>query len=420
VRPIETVLIAPFLVLAATPELDLRRGARVAAALGGALAGAAAISLAVNAARFGSPLHNEYAALGARFALSWQGPLGLLVSPAWGLLFAFPALVVVPFGLGADPRDRLDRLSAVRARALVGFPVALWAVIGCWHMWWGGISWGPRLLVPALPFLAVLAARGLDELEPNVAKRIALACFALGLLQALPGVLVDLHGGYGALVSVTSRGWWAVANPALGGWSGLEHVLAEGPLDRHAVDVVWLRLAHSTRFASLGVPVVLLAGAAFIARRHVPAILRAPGFTVRSATWAADEAALRAVRFSVFVDEQAIDPEIEIDAHDAQWDHALALDDDDRPIGTARLSVEGGVGHIGRVAVLASWRRRGVGEALMRHLIEHASQSGVRRIEISAQLEAVPFYHALGFVAEGEIYSEAGIDHRHMRLDLGA
>ena len=140
-------------------------------------------------------------------------------------------------------------------------------------------------------------------------------------------------------------------------------------------------------------------------------------YRVRDATWADDGEALRAVRFPVFVDEQRVPAEIEIDELDAVCLHALAEDAEGQPIGAARLD-DGG--HIGRVAVLAAWRRHGVGAALMRHLIDRARAAGHRRIEISAQVQAIPFYAALGFVTHGPVYLEAGIDHRHMTLDLDA
>lgn len=145
-------------------------------------------------------------------------------------------------------------------------------------------------------------------------------------------------------------------------------------------------------------------------------------FSVRDASWPDDEDALRRVRFAVFVDEQKVPAEIEIDALDDVCEHALAVDAEGRPIGTARLDAaghDGRTGHIGRVAVLPEWRRRGVGEALVRHMIERAGRRGLRRIEISAQVQALAFYARLGFVAEGEVYVEAGIDHRRMRLELG-
>ncbi len=138
-------------------------------------------------------------------------------------------------------------------------------------------------------------------------------------------------------------------------------------------------------------------------------------FSVRSASWPDDRDALVAVRMEVFVEEQQVPAEIEVDGADAGCVHALAVDADGEAIGTGRLD---GDGHIGRVAVLAAHRRRGVGTALMRHLTEVARARGDARIEISAQLRAMPFYEALGYVANGPVYLEAGIEHRQMSLAL--
>lgn len=143
---------------------------------------------------------------------------------------------------------------------------------------------------------------------------------------------------------------------------------------------------------------------------------RTPRFRIRRADWHTDRAALLSVRVPVFVDEQRVPADIEVDALDEECVHALALDVDGIPIGTARLDAEG---HIGRVAVIPAWRLRGVGAALMAWLTEVARERGDPRIELSAQLQAIAFYEALGYVASGPVYLEAGIEHRHMHLDLG-
>jgi len=148
----------------------------------------------------------------------------------------------------------------------------------------------------------------------------------------------------------------------------------------------------------------------------VSATDREAPFSVRSATWARDREALLSVRMPVFVDEQRVPSEIEVDGSDEACAHALAIDGDGTPIGTARLDA---TGHIGRVAVVAAWRRRGVGAALMRFLTDVARERGLARIEISAQVQAIPFYETLGYLAEGPVYLEAGIEHRRMVVDLG-
>ena len=81
------------------------------------------------------------------------------------------------------------------------------------------------------------------------------------------------------------------------------------------------------------------------------------------------------------------------------------------PIGCARLLPDG---HIGRVAVLARWRRRGVGSALLLRLVDEARGRGDARVMLNAQVAAMPFYARHGFVASGDVFDEAGIAHRVM------
>ena len=54
----------------------------------------------------------------------------------------------------------------------------------------------------------------------------------------------------------------------------------------------------------------------------------------------------------------------------------------------------------------------------MGRLHEEARGRGYRGIEISAQVTAIPFYERLGYIAEGPVYLEAGIEHRTMRFAL--
>lgn len=142
---------------------------------------------------------------------------------------------------------------------------------------------------------------------------------------------------------------------------------------------------------------------------------RRGAFTVRLARWRDDAASLRAIREAVFIVEQAIPASLEWDAADAACLHALAEDDAGAPVGCARLL---GDGSIGRVAVLAPWRGRGVGDALMRALIDAARAAGHPRVTLHAQVHACGFYARLGFVAVGDDYEEAGIPHRTMARAL--
>ena len=141
--------------------------------------------------------------------------------------------------------------------------------------------------------------------------------------------------------------------------------------------------------------------------------------TVRIADFEADYAALRAIRFTVFVDEQRVPEELEIDDDDLRCIHVLALDND-FPVGTGRIDIEKS-GKIGRVAVLASHRRSGVGEAVMRMLHAIALEQGINRCWCHAQVSAAPFYEKLGYrIGDEEPFDEAGIPHVQMECQLAA
>jgi predicted GNAT family N-acyltransferase len=139
------------------------------------------------------------------------------------------------------------------------------------------------------------------------------------------------------------------------------------------------------------------------------------GFQVRPADWQRDARALQHIRRTIFVVEQQVSESLEWDDADAESIHALAEDAGGQAIGCARLLPDG---HIGRVAVLASHRGRGVGDALMRYMIVLAASLGHRRVIVNAQTHALRFYERLGFAAVGEEYDDAGIPHRTMMLDL--
>lgn len=131
---------------------------------------------------------------------------------------------------------------------------------------------------------------------------------------------------------------------------------------------------------------------------------------VRLADWQKDNADLRRIRETVFIAEQAVPPELEWDAEDAEALHFLAYEGD-YPIGTARLLADG---HIGRVSVLKDWRGLKVGDALLRAVIAEAEKRGLQQQMLSAQVQATPFYERLGFAIVSGEYLDAGIPHVDM------
>lgn len=135
---------------------------------------------------------------------------------------------------------------------------------------------------------------------------------------------------------------------------------------------------------------------------------------VRTADWPSEAASIAAIRRTVFVEEQGVPPDLEWDGCDGDCSHALALVNRE-PVGTGRLMP---TGKVGRLAVLAASRRHGIGSRLLRHLVGVARSRGLREVYLHAQVSALPFYVAHGFVAEGAEFQEAGIAHRRMRLAL--
>jgi len=140
-----------------------------------------------------------------------------------------------------------------------------------------------------------------------------------------------------------------------------------------------------------------------------------------------------AVRMRVFVKEQHVPREIELDRDDNRAIHFLACVDG-KPVGTARLVWHRGNAKIGRMAVLKSYRGRGIGKKLLQRAVAAAKRSEVghqrsalknnsdfkhrraRTIYLHAQVPVIGFYESMGFHCVGPAFDEAGIPHRRMVL----
>ena len=136
-----------------------------------------------------------------------------------------------------------------------------------------------------------------------------------------------------------------------------------------------------------------------------------PAFTIREVDWTVDRDALRAVRWKVFVEEQRVPEDEEWDDYDPVSRHVIAAAADGAPVGTGRLLPDG---HVGRMAVLKEWRGRGVGGAVLGHILKLAREMRHAVVRLHAQTHALGFYEKHGFVAEGEEFMEAGIPHFRM------
>lgn len=127
-----------------------------------------------------------------------------------------------------------------------------------------------------------------------------------------------------------------------------------------------------------------------------------------------------ALRMEVFVDEQGVPAEIEVDEHDDTAEHAVVFDPsgDGSVVATARLLTVQGVGIVGRVAVRKDLRGTGLGAVVMLAIEDRARELGLPILELHAQLAAEGFYARLGYEAFGDEYLEAGIPHVSMRKTL--
>lgn len=133
-----------------------------------------------------------------------------------------------------------------------------------------------------------------------------------------------------------------------------------------------------------------------------------PPFTVKPVYWNASEKALKAIRKTVFVEEQGVPEDLEWDGLDEHAYHVMAFAADGTPIGTGRLLQDG---HIGRIAVLKEWRGKGVGGALLDILLVIANKMGYEEARLHAQTRVLDFYLGRGFQPQGEQFMEAGIPH---------
>lgn len=129
--------------------------------------------------------------------------------------------------------------------------------------------------------------------------------------------------------------------------------------------------------------------------------------------WQTLSEAASVVRFDVFVHEQQVPADIELDAFDSVSVHAVVFTKDNVPVATGRLLPDG---HIGRMAVAKQARGKGLGGMVLQALIEEGCKRGFKEFVLSAQLHALGFYRRYGFVEEGNIYLDAGIEHKTMRL----
>ncbi len=124
------------------------------------------------------------------------------------------------------------------------------------------------------------------------------------------------------------------------------------------------------------------------------------------------------VRRTVFVKEQNVPPELEIDAYEKDATHFVAYDDTHTPVGAGRLRVKGTLGKVERICVLQNRRGEQIGNALMIKLEKEAARMGLSGLLLNAQIHAQGFYEKLGYNVTSDLFYEAGIPHVEMQKPI--
>ena len=127
-------------------------------------------------------------------------------------------------------------------------------------------------------------------------------------------------------------------------------------------------------------------------------------------SWQQRKQDLTQIRRHIFIEEQNVPEELEWDEFDSSSTHFLATCGD-KVIAVARLKADG---QIGRMAVLAEYRKQGVGSKLLQFILAFANTKHLDTVYLHAQTKAISFYEKQGFIAQGEVFFEADIPHRVM------
>lgn len=123
------------------------------------------------------------------------------------------------------------------------------------------------------------------------------------------------------------------------------------------------------------------------------------------------------IRKNVFIKEQNVPLEIEIDGLDPEAEHFIAYLDD-RPIGCARIRTNKNYVKLERIAILKKHRGKGFGTVLTKFLIDYCRNENFGEIILHSQTYVVDFYKKLGFKIRGKPFFEADIEHFEMYLDI--
>lgn len=123
------------------------------------------------------------------------------------------------------------------------------------------------------------------------------------------------------------------------------------------------------------------------------------------------------VRRTVFIDEQNVPEEEEIDQFESSSTHFVAYENG-QPIGAGRFREVDGYGKVERICVLKEYRKSGAGKAIMETIESFAKEKGFSTLKLNAQTHAIPFYSRLNYEVISDEFLDAGIPHKTMKKSL--
>lgn len=126
---------------------------------------------------------------------------------------------------------------------------------------------------------------------------------------------------------------------------------------------------------------------------------------------------IHALRREVFIEEQGVDEEIELDGEDYKCTH-ISIEDENRAIACVRIIKKDEHYYLGRIAVLKSFRNYGYGREVVAEAEKYLITQGVKTVFLNSQFHAKMFYEKLGYNSFSNIFLEAGIEHVAMKKEL--
>lgn len=135
---------------------------------------------------------------------------------------------------------------------------------------------------------------------------------------------------------------------------------------------------------------------------------------IRAATTQADFFRLMRIRRDVFMMDQGVSPQIEMDDRDDTAIHLLVYLDEHTAVAVCRLLKEDTRYIIGRLAVLPAYRHQGIATALLQFIETLPEVKAIGKLSLHAQCHALPLYTSCGYTTVGDHFLEAGIEHVEM------